>query len=210
MPLNTAGNVALANAALALLGADSLVSFSDPAELGGNVARIFAATVRARLASYPWRFTLRKAQLSRLAEAPATEWQYQHQLPAGMLALRALFPSNTPGAAPVAEYERFENQVLSNQTELWADYQAEIVPELWPATFYLMVQNALASDLAQLVTGSSSLAEFYAVKAYGTPGQGGAGGLTGEARRLDAQQQPPQRLHSFPLIQARLGGGRYR
>lgn len=204
---HTAGDVALVNAALALLGAGRIASFDDTTILDGGLAPIYDTTVAALLASYPWRFTLRKGQLSRLTAAPANEWTYQHDLPADMLVLRALFPSATARSEDVVrDYEVFENRVLSDQSELWADYQVAKPPEAWPPLFYKMATHALASDLAQPVSGSSSLAEEHLLKAFGTPSERGTGGYAGQARRADAQQQPPQRTRRFLLVEARFGG----
>lgn len=202
----TAGDVTLANAALGLLAESSITSFEDPPDLAGKVAQIYPVTVRAQLGSYPWRFTMRKAALSRLTAAPVTEWTYQHQLPIGMLALRSLRTSADPRAEPLKEYEIFEDKALTHQLDLWADYQVPIAPEYWPPTFYKMVTHALAADLSVVVTGSTSLADYHARLAFGLPQERGAGGITATARRVDAQQQPPQKFTRFALLEARHGG----
>lgn len=202
----TAGDVKLANAALALLAEEEIVSFSEPADLAGKVTAIYPATVRGLLASHPWRFTLAKQALSRLTEAPITEWTYQHQLPAEMLVLRALRPSASVGADTVTDYEIFGQVVMSDVADLWADFQRAVAPEYWPAPFYAVARHALASDLAVVTTGSVSLAQHHAQLAYGLPSERGNGGLIRTARLVDAQQQPPQRFRRFPLLEARMGG----
>lgn len=197
--------VALCNQALRLLGEGSITSFTEGTELANTCATLWQDTTRALLASYPWRFTLRKAQLSRLADAPINEWPYAHQLPPGHLVLRQIFATAAYGARPLLDYERFEDLVLSRQPALWADYQAEVDPALWPPAFTLLARYALAADFAVAVAGSMTAAEWWDKKAFGSPSEARMGGQMGVARRLDAQQQPPQAITDFPLIQARHG-----
>ena len=201
-----ASDVELCNAALKLIGADSLTSFEEGTDLAETCGALYADTIRALQAAYPWRFTLAKQQLSRLADPPMNEWTYQHALPPDRLLLRQLFASSSVGASPVTEYEIFGPRVHSDQPDLWADYQVATDPALWPPYFRDVARHALAAALAVPVTESTERAEFYTRRAFGTPGEGGMGGLMGAARRLDAQQQPPQRIEDFPLITARMGG----
>lgn len=201
-----ASDVELCNAALKLLGSESLTSFEEGSDLAETCSALYADTIRALQASYPWRFTLAKQQLSRLADPPANEWTYQHALPPDRLLLRQLFPSSAVGAPPVGDYEIFGARVFSDQPDLWADYQVATDPATWPPYFRDVARHALAAALAVPVTESTDRADYYARRAFGTPGEGGMGGLMGMARRLDAQQQPPQRIEDFPLIAARFGG----
>lgn len=197
--------VTLCNVALKLLGADSLTSFDEGTDLAESCSTIYPSTVRALQASHPWRFTLRKLQLSRLAEPPLNEWRHAHTLPPDMLLLRQLFASGAVMQAPVADYELFDGRVYSNQPDLWADYQVERDPATWPPYFTTLAEYALAAALALAVTESTDRAEYFRRLAFGAPQEAGTGGLAREARRLDSAQQPPQALHDFPLIAARVG-----
>lgn len=203
----SAAKVALCNAALTLLGSERLASFGDNTDLATTCNDLYDDTVKALIAAYPWRFSLAKAQLSRQLDAPLTEWTHAHSLPPDRLTLRQLFPTAAAGARPVAEYEVFGDLVLSDQPDLWADYQVETDPDTWPPYFRDLARHALAAALAIPVTESSDRADYYHRAAYGTPGEAGAGGRMAVARRLDAQQQPPQRIDDFALIAARMGGG---
>jgi hypothetical protein len=202
--------VSLCNQALRLLGEAAISSFDEGSDLAATCNTLWQDTTRGLLAAYPWRFTLRKAQLSRRAEAPANEWPYAHALPPGMLVLRQLFNTASPGGSPVLEYERFGDDVYSRQVALWADYQVETDPGTWPPAFVLLARYALAADFAMAVTGSATSAQLWFARAYGTPGENLNGGQMAVARRLDAQQQPPQAITDFPLLAARRGGLGYR
>lgn len=202
----TASAVDLCNQALRLLGDATISSFEEGTELAETCNQLYADTVRALLAAHPWRFTLVKAQLARLAEAPLNEWTYAHALPSDRLALRELFTSGKVGARTLTAYELFESRVFSDQADIWCDYQRETDPATWPAPFRNLARHALAADFAVAVTGSAAMADSFRLIAYGTPAQGGNGGLLAQARRLDSVQQPPQAVRDFPLIAARLGG----
>jgi hypothetical protein len=198
--------VALCNEALRLLGDATINSFDDETDLAETCNQLYPTTVQALLAGHPWRFTMRKVQLSRDADAPLNEWRYKHALPSNRLTVRQMFNSGRVGAPPLLAYEIFENRVFSDQIDLWCDFQVETDPATWPPTFRHLARTVLAADMAVAVTGSVNLAAAMRVVAYGSPSEGGNGGLMAVARRLDAQQQPPQVLTDFPLISARFGG----
>jgi hypothetical protein len=204
----SASYVILANQALRLLGEASITSLGEGSELSETVSTLFEPTMRGLLASYPWRHTLRKARLARLETPPLTEWQHAHALPPDRLNLRALFNTDAPGAEPVQDFELFETRVFSRHLDLWADYQVWVDPAAWPPHVADAARHVLAATFAVPVTGSTSLAEYWRRTAYGTPQEQGLGGAIAQARRLDAQQQPPQRIRDFPLDRARMGGGR--
>lgn len=202
----TTSAVALCNGALRLLGAEALTSFDEGSELAETCNIIYATTVRGLLSRHPWRFTMAKAQLSRLADPPTNEWRHQFAQPADMMVLRHLFPTSAIRATPVRDYEIFESRICANEPALWADYQRETDPATWPPHFAELARAALASDLAMAVTNSTSAAEMWRGRAYGTPQEAGNGGLMRAARTVDAQQQPPAPMYDFPLLAARHGG----
>lgn len=201
-----APDIDLANQALRLLGEFAITAFDDGTALADTAGLLQLATVRQMLTAHPWRFTMAKAPLARLTDAPTTEWRYQHALPPDMLVLRALRDTAAVGANPLLQYELFDGRAYSDSLELWADYQRWVDPGYWPPTFYAAARYALAADYAVAVGASASVADLFHRRAYGTPQENGRGGLFGIAARADSQQQPPQAMHDFPLITARQGG----
>lgn len=204
-PLAFPGALPLVNAALRLLGEAGLTSFGEGSELAESCNQIYSPTVLALQASYPWRHTLSKRRLSRLAEPPLNEWNCAHALPSDCMVLRALFPS-ARARVTIDSYELFDGRVFSDAIDLWADIQRDTDPASWPPGFHKLAVHALASDLAVAVTGSTSLADYHRRIAFGTPTEAGDGGLVRQVRRMDAQQQPPQQVTDWPLLAARLGG----
>lgn len=198
--------LALANDALGLLGEFSVTALDEGTDLAETVQRIQPRTVQSLLCAHPWRFTMRKARLARLADGPINEWTYAHALPPDRIMVRAMRPSPAPSDQVVRDYELFDNRVYSHQPDLWCDYQAEVDPGAWPPHFYDLVRNALAADFAVGVGAGSTAADLFHRRAFGLPGEGRNGGLMGQAKRLDSQQQPPQQLTDYPLLAARFGG----
>lgn len=199
-------DVSFASDALLLLGAGTITAFpdggdsSDKATVAGN---LYPGIRDALLTKHPWRFTMRKAQLARETETPASEWRYQFAWPTDALTLRGLFTTTGLNAASLREFELFNRKVLANVTTLYADYQYDPGEANYPPYFVQLLRYALASDFAHSIVESDSKATFWNAKAFGSPAENGLGGEFAIARRIDSQQQPPQVLDDYTLIAAR-------
>jgi len=200
-------SIQLANEALRLLGEMSIASLDEGTDLAETVNLLQNPLIEHLLTCHPWRFTMEKAQLARLSDAPINEWRYMHARPAGALLIRAIYPTAAVGAQPLREFEIFQDRIYSNNLDLWADYQVNRDPAAWPPYFRQLVRNALASEFAIPVGAATTAAEFYRVKAFGSPSEAGEGGLMRVAKRQDSMQQPPQAIRDFPLARARFGRG---
>lgn len=196
-------DIDLTNQALRMLGEFGVTSFTEGTDLAESCNRIVATTLRALMVAHPWRFTMRKAMLAQVAEAPLTEWAYQHAMPPEQIFIRAVRPA--PKAPPADEWEIFENRILSNHATLYCDYQVQIDSAAWPAWFTNLARNALAADLAIAVGAGTTAADAFFRRAFGSPMENGSGGLMRVARNLDSQQQTPQRIPTTPLVTARWG-----
>lgn len=208
--MSTTASIDLASQALRLLGEFSISALDEGTDLAETVQRVYGGTVRALLTSHPWRFTMRKERLAQVAEPPINEWTYAHALPAQRLAIRAMYPTGGAGALVTMDWEVFENRVFSHHADLWCDFQVDVDPGAWPPWFYNLARFALAADFAMAVGAGASVADAMHRRAYGNPGENLAGGLMGQARRIDSQQQPPQRIRSNPLMAARFSGRAFR
>jgi len=201
--MTSTANIDLTNQALRMLGEFGVSSFDEGTDLAESCNRIVATTLRAMLTAYPWRFTMRKAMLAQVAEAPLTEWTYQHAMPPEQIFIRSVRPG--PRADPADEWEIFENRILSDHAILYCDYQVEIDSAAWPAWFTNLARNALAADLAIAVGAGTTAADAFYRRTFGSPMENGSGGLMRVARNLDSQQQTPQRIGHTPLLTARWG-----
>lgn len=198
-------DVRLANQALALLGSRSIQALDEGTGLASIVSTLYGTVRDDVLSSYPWRSTLRKARLPRLAERPIAEWSYAYALPADLLVLRGIWSSDSLYAA-APDYELYGDQVHTQAVQVWADYQARIPEALWPAHVRQLFVFALTAMLAIPVTEQTTKADFWEGKTWGTPSENRTGGYARVARTIDSQQQPPAVITDFPLISARFGG----
>lgn len=196
-------DVAICSDALLLIGAGTISSFDEGTDKATVAGNLYPGIRDGLLSSYPWRFATKKVQLARETAAPIGEWRYSFKLPPEKLQLRAIFDSPAVDAKPLRRYELFENQVYANAPELWADIIFNPGEARFPAYFVQLLKYVLAADFAMPLTDQASLAEYYDRKAYGLPSENRIGGQMGIARRLDAQQQPPQVIEDFSLIEAR-------
>lgn len=191
------------NAALTRIGSVPLASETD----GGADAMIaiFDALFQQLVTRTDWSFASKVRQLTRLVDAPEQQWAYQFQLPTDMIgAPRAVYDS-AASRFPVTGYQLLGDHLLTDLPAVWLHYS--FLPEInrLPGHFLGAFDMALMSELALTVAMDKGLADQLRSYAYGSPGQGGDGGLLGEAMALDAMSKPSPVLAegSNPLIAAR-------
>lgn len=205
---NVADTLDLVNEALALIGEVVINSFEDGTEVSATASRIASTRIRGLIGTHPWRFSLRKVQLAPLLAAPVNEWRFAFAVPADVLNIREAFSAGTVHAPRLERWEIFGQRLLANAEAVWVDYQREVPVREWPPVFRLLVRTALAADLAIPVAGSPNARAEMLREAFGGPMELNQGGLLAQARRVDSQQQPPQRVEDFPLLVARHGAWR--
>ena len=88
--------------ALVRLGAEPIQSFDDGTQISTTCDSIYKFKKEYMLAVYPWRFTMKFIQLSRLVTAPTAQWQYQYALPADRVSsgMPAVFQSDGVSEIP--------------------------------------------------------------------------------------------------------------
>ena len=200
----SAGDVALCNAALLLLGERPFTAFDDGTDAADTCRLLWQGVCDNLQAVYPWRFNTVQQQLAQLADAPVN-WSYAYQLPGDLLNLRDVRTSNQPYATRPPEFDRAEARLLTNEPEIWLTYQIRKDPAVWPAPFALLARYALAAELALPITGKTDLMDAWTRRAFGGPLEHGAGGQYLVAMQQDGAQQTPQVLDTSVLIAARLG-----
>ena len=172
--------------ALIILGASPLSSFEEGTDAAQICDRLYDDLRDLLLVSYPWSFTLRKVQLARLVDAPASEWNYAYALPADILSSgpRALFNSATAGARQVTE--------------------GRVIAVMQPHRFFVqLLKYHTAWHIAEPVTDQISKAEYWQSVAVGAPSENMRGGYFRQAMNIDGQTSPPQQLQNFEIIDVR-------
>ena len=193
--------------ALIILGAAPLSSFSEGTDAAQICDRLYDDIKATVLVMYPWGFSQKKQQLSRLVDSPNTEWQYAYALPSDNIGsgVLALFTSSVHGARPIVDgWEVYEKTIVTNYTEVHVDYQANVSEDVMPQYFVQLLKYWLAWHFAETVTDQTTKAQYYQLQACGSPGENMRGGMFRVCCQIDGTSQPPQAIEDFDLITARL------
>lgn len=196
----------ICNDALIMIGANELTSFADGTDAAKICDRLYDNVRDQVLSAYPWTFSLKKVQLARLADAPNSEWSYAYQIPGDALGngIKAVRASEAVSAPLSTDWEIQGDQLLTDLAEVWCDYQYAVPEYLMPTYFVLLLKNAVAAEIALPMTGTSTLADRFELRTYGSASDNRRGGMMRAAMNTDGIGQPAQAIADFPLINARL------
>ena len=186
MTLETNTKIGLISRALILIGEKPLESLTDD-RYGATVGvNLFELLYENELQANPWRFSMKKAALSRLVVTPLNQFQYAYQIPTDCLLVRHVYPATL--------YEIFGDRIYSDCTSIELDYQFK--PEVTdvPAYFATLLTYALARDMVQPITESTEAVKVFASK-Y----------LTQRDRAMyaDAQARPATPIQHNPFVDVR-------
>lgn len=195
--------------ALIRLGAQPIQSFTEGTDIATACSAIYNMKKEFMLASYPWRFTKKFTQLSRLVAAPTAQWTYQYSLPADRISagLPAVFTSSTVGSYPIINYTIVGNKLMSDEPEIWVEYQANVDESVWPPYFVELMTFVMMDELCTNVTDNTGLKQTIQANTYGIPSEYGVGGLYGRAMSLDSRDNPTLQMYNNSLLEARFGQG---
>jgi hypothetical protein len=113
-----------------------------------------------------------------------------YQLPTDRIAApRALYGDNDM-RQPFTDYDIEGDFLLTDREQVWCAYQRRTNPARWPGDFRECFTIAVMAELALSVREDRPLHDRLFAKAFGTPGQGGIGGLFATAMENDSQAQP--------------------
>lgn len=191
---------------LIMLGASPLSSFSEGTDAAQICDRLYDDMLVQLLCKYPWSFTLKKSQLARLADAPASEWTHAYALPADLIGsgARALFTSSTAGASPQTDgWEVYAGQIFTDFTEVHIDYQFKPDESVMPSYFVQLIKYYCCWHFAEAVTDQITKAQYWQSVAVGAPAENGRGGAFREAVNVDGTTSPSNNILDFALIEAR-------
>jgi hypothetical protein len=145
-------------------------------------------------------------QISKLVATPATRYAAYFEIPDDALVegVMALYNSSEDGAVAIDNFVIQEGKILSNETELYADYQRDTNEAFFTPMFSDMLVRCLAVDMCMVITSDKGLRDQLRVDAYGTSSQNLVGGFVGAARNNDARNAPNNnRMRNFPLVAVR-------
>lgn len=189
--------------ALTELGIKAISSFDDNTPASRTCGEIWDDYSSYLLSIYPWRFSMRQTQLTKLTIPPLTGWRNAFQLPSNFLSLRSVYNSQGYSPLPMHNYEIFMDKIYTNFETLFIQYQAYVEPINWPAWFLEFAVQSFAAKLAPILLNKQDVAQQKYMNAFGLPQDNGNGGLFGRAKSIDSKQMPAERITSFDLIAGR-------
>ena len=198
-------DLSICSDALIMLGAAPSSAFTEGTDAAQACDRLYPDLRDSLLSRYPWSWTYRKVQLSRLATAPLNEFEHAYQLPGNILSgVQAVFETTAANQQPINDgWEIYGDQLFTNLETVFIDYQETISESQMPIYFVHLLRNAFAAELGLVITDQTSKADYFRQIAYGSPGENGRGGLFREAVNIDSRGRLPQVIEDYSLIQVR-------
>lgn len=155
--------IEIANAALTKLGSARITSLADDVKAAREIAARFDAVRDDELRAYRWQFSVKRAQLAALVDAPEFGWTYQYPLPSDCLRIDQIndqFPSVVMDnyiSTEAADYVIEANRILTNiDGPLKLRYCARIDdPNSWDVSFREALACKLAAELCEALTQSN-------------------------------------------------------
>lgn len=188
MSLNTIG---LCSRALVKIGARPITSFNDGSAESEIASLLYGPARDAVLSSYAWSFATKQVELARLTDAPVADYAYAYQLPNDFL--RAL-SAGSGGRGRGLRFRIYRNTLQTDADSVILTYIFRPEEENCPPYFDMAVIARLACEFCIPLTESTSRAESTLRLADQE---------FARARQIDAQQDTPNRLEDFSLINAR-------
>jgi hypothetical protein len=197
-------SVSICSDALILLGAKPISSFNDGTDEANAADRLYPDVRDSVLMMYPWSFSYKKQQISRLITTPVNEWAYEFQLPGDRLGNpRAVFTSASIRARPITEWEILGDKLLCNELTIYIDYPYQTPEYAMPQYFVQLLKYMMAWHLAYVITEQQDKALYWQTVAQGTTDENGRGGFLRKAMITDGQGRPTNAIESLDLIAAR-------
>lgn len=201
-----ASEVDICNRALIKLGAATIISLDDddPKATALNVS--YQLVRDAELRRRRWRFSLKRASLPALSDAPAFGFNYQFQLPSEPICLRVIQVGEFHVGLDSADYRGSSNSLFSIEngkilTSLAAPLKMRYIAQitdtsLFDAAFVEALASRLAYECCERITQSDSKRQL-AMSDYRMSIR--------EATLSNALEVPPEHIADDSWITARLG-----
>jgi hypothetical protein len=186
----------IVNLALTRLGQDRVISINDDVEAARVMRSLWDFTRDAVLASYPWKFAIKRTSLPALAAAPAYGWEQQFTVPEECLRLVQVGDDYVFYTGLLETFQLEGGVILTNEgAPLRLRYVERVTNVgLWPVLFGRVVAMQLAIDACEKLTTSSAkqqaLNEAFAL-------------AVAQARKQSAIERPPQRVDNSDWLNAR-------
>lgn len=179
------------NTALIKLGGFKITALNDGSAEADIAAALYPPVRDALLSYYPWGFAVAQVILNTPSTPPVADYTYAFALPNDHLRTLSI---GTGGHGGGGSYRLAGNRIETNLPEITLTYIQRVSETAQTPSFDLVLIAKLAAEMCVPLTENASRAEIL----YRLSEQELA-----RARSIDAQQDTPQRLNRFSLIDAR-------
>ena len=152
----------VANAALRLIGASRITSFTDGSKNANAVQDVYSGLRDDLLRSHLWNFATKRQKLARSSTAPGFGFSYAYALPNDWLRTSGVFDNEAGCGTFLYAEEQVGDQrcIVCSAEDVYLAYVAKAAdPNIMPADFVRALEFALARDLAVPVAQSASLGQ---------------------------------------------------
>lgn len=184
-------DIGLCSRALVRIGAAPITSFDDGTAESEIAGVLFASVRDSLLSAYPWTFASGQVALNKLVEAPVADYQNAFQLPTDFL--RAI-SAGAGGRGRGLNYRIARGALHTDSEEVTLTYIFRPEEEEFPPWFDTALIARLAAEFCIPVTENTSRAETLFRMAESE---------FARARQIDAQQDSPNRIEDFTLVDVR-------
>lgn len=188
-----ATRVSICSNALLLLGAKTINSLDEGTDRASLASNLYDSVRDSLLRSHPWNCAVKRVILAPDTETPAFDYTAQFTLPGDWLKTISVGPDGYE-----VDYKHESGKVLANGTSLALRYILRNDNEAtWDSMLVHAMELKMAAEMAYPITGSASMADLMNGKLLQH---------LKAARAVDGQDDPPQTLGDFRLLNARFGG----
>jgi len=188
-----ATRVSICSNALLLLGAKTINSLDEGTDRASLASNLYDSVRDSLLRSHPWNCAVKRVILAPDTETPAFDYSAQFTLPGDWLKTISVGPDGYE-----VDYKHESGKVLANGTSLALRYIFRNDNEAtWDSMLVHAMELKMAAEMAYPITGSASMADLMNGKLLQH---------LKAARAVDGQDDPPQTLGDFRLLNARFGG----
>lgn len=198
----------IVNWALSEIGLAPTFTIDDATGLGAQVAIFWPRAVGHCFGLHDWTFCRRTTKLSRQEAIPQTGYRHGFDLPGDKIGPPMKLLSDPRRQEPLRDW-RIEGQTLyADEPDAWATCKVPVAPAAWDWQWASAFATCLASMLAVPLTQDMDLAAEKWGMAFGSPSQGGTGGIFGRLIAQDRTAGPvgANMLVNDPLTTGRGGG----
>ena len=129
--------IGICSNALIRLSAEPIQAFNEGTTIANTCEALYDQKKHYIMSLFPWRFTMRFAQLSRLTTTPLLRYKYEYALPSDRVqgGMPFLVASEGTGNVSVSDYTILGTKLLCNLEAVFVQYQADVDEAEWPFYF---------------------------------------------------------------------------